>query len=55
MTAKKFKNIEWYTWVGWKVGTKNPDKKYLREQNLLKFFIGTKIKIWDVYRDQKYI
>jgi hypothetical protein len=37
------------------IGTKSYDRKYLRDQKLLKFFIVTKNKNWDIYREQKCI
>jgi hypothetical protein len=43
------------TQVDWKVMTKNLDYKYIRDQNLLKYFIGFKNKIQNIYRDQKHI
>jgi hypothetical protein len=37
------------------VWTKSCDRKYLRYQNLMKLFIGTKNKIRDIYREYKYM
>jgi hypothetical protein len=44
MSTKKFKILNDIHEVNRKARTKNNDKKYLRDQNLLKFFIETKMK-----------
>jgi hypothetical protein len=38
-----------------KAETKSCDRKYFRDSSLLNFFIGTKNKVWDIYKDQKLI
>jgi hypothetical protein len=45
MTEEKSLNFEWYTPINWKIGIKNHDKKYLRHQNLMKFFLWAKNKV----------
>jgi uncharacterized linocin/CFP29 family protein len=42
MSAKK-NNFELFIGIDLKIGTNSHNKKYLRDRNLLKFFIGTKI------------
>jgi hypothetical protein len=48
VTAEKIQNFKWYVWVDWKAKTNNHDRKYSRDQNLLKLFIETKNKVWDI-------
>jgi hypothetical protein len=49
--VEKKLNFEWYTQVDGRVWTKNHDWKYLKDQNLMKYFIGTKTKNFNIYRD----
>jgi hypothetical protein len=41
-----------YTRIKLKVQTKNCERKYLEDQKLLKYFIGIKNEIQDVYRSK---
>lgn len=52
MTVDKNQNFERYTKIYLKAWTNSHD---IKDENLMKFFRGIKIKIWDISRDKKFM